>query len=176
MEIVSLTGLGHLAPRLAGWHYGAWSHLYPAGAWSEADAAQELRAMADPQSRDRTWVAFSGPARDEGSLLGSVSLLTSDGLAGFEHLTPWLASMFVKPEARRRGVAAALTEALLRGAREAGHGQVFLFTAGQESYWQPRGWDPLATAAAGGHRATVMVRATGLAVERGPDADRPTPR
>jgi GNAT superfamily N-acetyltransferase len=158
MHVEPLTGLGHLAPVLAAWHHEEWRHLYAPGAWSLAIATRELERMAAPGSRDQTWVAFEGAARDAGALCGSVSLLESDGLLGFEHLSPWLASLYVAPAARGRGVAAALIDAVLERARAEGHPALYLFTSGQESFWSARGWREIARGDAEGHAATVMVR------------------
>jgi GNAT superfamily N-acetyltransferase len=158
VQIELLTGHRHLPPVLAAWHHAEWGHLYADDVWSHAIAVREFEAMAEPGSTDRTWVAFDGSSRDADAVLGSVSLLATDDLAGFEHVTPWLASMFVAPAARGRGVAAALTDALLDGARTAGHEVVHLFTAGQEQFWADRGWSTVATVDAEGHPATVMAR------------------
>lgn len=160
VQIELLTGLDHLAPVLAAWHHAEWGHLYADEVWNHAIAVREFETMATPDSTDRTWVAFDGDARDADAVLGSVSLIATDDLAGFEHLTPWLASMFVAPAARGRGVAAALTEALLRGAREDGHEVIRLFTSGQQQFWADRGWAVVATVDTEGHPATVMARST----------------
>jgi monoamine oxidase len=159
-RIVPLTGLHHLAPVLAAWHHAEWGHLYPDDVWNHAIAVREFATMADPGSRDQTWVAFDGDDRDGAALLGSVSLLATDDLAGFEHLTPWLASLFVTPTARGWGVAAALVDEVLRTARADGHDVVHLFTSGQQRYWADRGWSVVAAVDTEGHPATVMARST----------------
>ncbi|MEZ5248196.1 MAG: GNAT family N-acetyltransferase [Ilumatobacteraceae bacterium] len=158
VQIDELIGHPHLAPVLAAWHHDEWGHLYPDHVWNRATAIREFEAMAEPGTVDRTWVAFDGGSRDADAVLGSVSLVTTDDLDGFEHLTPWLASMFVAPAARGRGVATALTDALLAGARAAGHDVVHLFTAGQEAFWADRGWSVVAHVVTHGHEATVMAR------------------
>jgi predicted NAD/FAD-dependent oxidoreductase/GNAT superfamily N-acetyltransferase len=160
VQIELLTGLHHLAPVLAAWHHAEWGHLYADDVWNHAIAVREFETMATPGSTDRTWVAFDGDSRDADAVLGSVSLIATDDLAGFGHLTPWLASMFVAPAARGRGVAAALTDALLRGAHADGHHVVHLFTSGQQQFWADRGWGVVATVDTEGHPATVMARST----------------
>jgi predicted NAD/FAD-dependent oxidoreductase/GNAT superfamily N-acetyltransferase len=160
VHIEVLTGLHHLAPVLAAWHHAEWGHLYADDVWNHAVAVREFETMAEPGSTDRTWVAFDGDARDADAVLGSVSLIATDDLAGFEHLTPWLASMFVTPTARGRGVAAALTDALLQGALADGHEVIHLFTSGQEQFWADRGWSVVGTVDTEGHPATVLARST----------------
>lgn len=160
VQLQEITGLHHLAPVLAAWHHAEWGHLYAPDVWDLATARREFEAMAEPGSRDRTWLAFDGDARDAEALLGSVSLVATDDLDGFEHLTPWLASMFVAPAARGRRVAASLTSALLDGARADGHDVVHLFTSGQRAFWAERGWSTVAEIDTEGHPATVMARRT----------------
>ncbi len=162
LQIQELTGLHLLAPVLAGWHHHEWGHLYAPEVWNHATAVRELEAMAEPGSSDRTWVAFRGRSRSAEAVLGSVSLVASDDLHGFDHLTPWLASMFVVPAARGRGVATALADALLAGARADGYEVVHLFTSGHERFWADRGWRVVAHVDAAGHPATVMARSTHL--------------
>jgi GNAT superfamily N-acetyltransferase len=66
--------------------------------------------------------------------------------------------MFVAPAARGRGVARALVEHLLTAARDAGHDNVYLFTAGQEGFWSAQGWRTIAHVETAGHPAVVMQR------------------
>lgn len=160
VEIVALTGLDWLAEVLAGWHAEEWGHLYDPQVWNERIGVAEFLAMAQPGSTDQTWVAFDGPARTAGALLGSVSLLGTDDLPGFEHLTPWLASLFIAPAARGHRLGAALVERVLDHARAAGHVAVHLFTAGQEDYYLHRGWRTIDRVEHRGQRTSVMMRAT----------------
>ena len=160
VQVEELTGRHDLAPLLASWHHDEWGHLYPSAVWSHEIAVGEFEAMAEPGSPDRTWVAFDGDARGADAVLGSVSMLATDDLDGFDHLTPWLASMYVAAEARGRGVATLLMHAVLDGARGAGHEVVHLFTSGQERFWADRGWSVVTSVDAAGHPATVMARST----------------
>ncbi len=160
MQIKSLAGHHHLAPLLGAWHFAEWGQLYPTEVWNAEIAAAEFEGMASSNSADRTWVAFEGDTRRGQDVLGSVSLMASDDLAGYEHLTPWLASMFVAPAARGCGVATALVDHLLAAARDAGHDEVYLFTSGQDDFWSARGWQVIAHVESAGHPAAVMSRST----------------
>lgn len=160
VEIELLTGHGHLAAALGEWHHAEWGHLYDAAVWDLATAEREFEAMAAPGSADTTWVAFAGDGRGVEHVLGSISLLATDDLAGFEHLTPWLGSLFVTESARGQGVGGALVDATLAGAARRGHAYVHLFTSGQEAYYLDRGWRVVATVDTEGHPATVMAKST----------------
>ncbi len=159
-RIRPLAGLTQLADTLAHWHVAEWGHLYDPAVWDLGVAHDEFVAMATGQGDDQTWVAFDGPADDVDSLVGSVSLLATDDLAGFGHLGPWLASLYVVPGARGGGLGSALTGVAVDAARQGGHPAVYLFTAGQEAYYAARGWHALQTVETHGHRATVMTRST----------------
>jgi GNAT superfamily N-acetyltransferase len=85
-----------------------WSHLYPA--WDVPTAEREFAAMTQPGAVPTTFVAFAGPGRTADDVLGSISIIGDDELAGFEHLTPWLASLYVVPSARSAGIGSVLVD------------------------------------------------------------------
>lgn len=160
VQIEVLTGHYHLAGVLAGWHHAEFGHLYEPHVWNREIGEREFLAMAEPGSSDVTWVAFDGSGRGAEHVLGSVSLIATDDLDGFEHLTPWLASLFIAPDARGRGIGARLVETTLAGAAARGHRYVYLFSAGQERYYLDRGWRTLAHVDRLGSDAAVMAKAT----------------
>jgi polyamine oxidase len=151
---------------LAEWHVDEFGHLYDADAWNLDVAQREFDDMASDGTLPATWVAFDGEGRGDGDLLGSVSLLPTDDLAGFESLTPWLASLYVVPSARGRGIGSALVQTVLDAARRLGHERVHLFTPDQEPYYLDRGWRTVDRADVGGRHAAVMVRATSSVAAR----------
>jgi GNAT superfamily N-acetyltransferase len=152
----NLADHAHLGPTLARLHAAEWGHLYngPGSTWNEELARQEFADMqreAIPMS-----ILAIDPSTD--ALLGSISLIADDELHGFEHLTPWLASLFVLPEARGRGIGSALIEAVMDQAARVGSERVYLFTSGQQGYYEDRGWELIDTASAHGHAVSVMTK------------------
>src|SRR4029079_9542679 len=160
VSIAPLWGHRELAPVLARWHHHEFGYLYDDRIWNREIATLELEAMAEPGSRDVTWIAFEGAVADEHTLLGSVSLIGSDDLPGFERLSPWLASLYVTARARGGGLGGRLVDRVIAEAADRGHQYVHLFTAGQDAYYLARGWRSLTEVDHRGNRAVVMAKAT----------------
>lgn len=160
IEIASLRGLPYLGTTLAAWHVAEWGHLYDPAMWNYEISIAEFEAMANGSTTDQTWIAFDGSGRSAADVLGSVSLLATDYLPGFDHLTPWLASLYVAPPARGRRVGSMLVDHVLADADANGVAHVYLFTAGQEQYYIGHGWRTIKQIEHRGEHAAVMVRAT----------------
>ncbi|SHM51349.1 Acetyltransferase (GNAT) family protein [Pseudomonas asturiensis] len=78
-------------------------------------------------------------AHEQGQLLGGAAFADND-LSDRPDLGPWLACVFVKPEARGRGLAAQLIEGICRHARARGVTRLYLHTHDQQAYYARRGW------------------------------------
>ena len=81
------------------------------------------------------------------------------GLPGWPALNPWLASLYVAPSARRRGIGAALVQAACRAAEGLACPRLYLFTESAQDYFERAGFRAHASAVTQGHPVTVMVRA-----------------
>jgi len=135
MQIAYLADHLHLAPVLAGWHYQEWHALMPE--WSLAQALADLQGHTGRLQIPTTLLAL-----ENGEAVGSASLLEAD-LPGWEQLTPWLASVYIVPMYRRLGIGKLLVARALEEARALGVQTVYLFTAGQQAYYERLGWAPL---------------------------------
>jgi predicted N-acetyltransferase YhbS len=151
-EVLPLHRARDCAATLAAWHAAEWAHLYPD--WDEDRALRELLAEPGVGRLPLTLIA-----RDENSLLGSVSLIFDD-LPGWPALNPWLASLYVAPGERRRGIGAALVQAACRVTDDLACARLYLFTESAQDYFQRLGFRIHASAVTQGHPVTVMVRAT----------------
>ncbi len=156
VHIVEFAYVAHLGPLLARWHAQEWGHLYDT--WDQVQAEAEFAAMTTAGVLPTTWVAFDGDRRDEGAVMGSVTLALTDDLPGYESLSPWLVSLFVAPAHRNGGVGAALVERLMAEADGLGVDTVWLFTAGQEGYYLERGWRCVERLDVHGEAAALMAR------------------
>jgi predicted N-acetyltransferase YhbS len=138
-----------LAEVLAGWHHREWQALMPE--WSLADALAELRGHTGRRQVPTTLVAID---LGDGRPLGSASLLAAD-LPGWEHLSPWLASVYVVPERRGQGLGSRLVGRAAEEAAALSIPALYLFTAGQQAYYERLGWAALERARH--HRAEVSI-------------------
>jgi predicted N-acetyltransferase YhbS len=133
---------------LAGWHHGEWGRLHPGD--TVGKRAERMKAHLGKGQVPTTFVALA-----EGKPVGSASLVDYD-MEGREDLTPWLASVYVVPEYRRRGVGSALVERVVEEARGLDIGTLYLFTWDQERLYARLGWSVLERTEYKGERIVIM--------------------
>jgi GNAT superfamily N-acetyltransferase len=96
-------------------------------------------------------------ALENGQPLGTASLDFED-LPPRDDLTPWLASVYVLPEARSRGLGAKLVAAVEQEATVKGFKQIYLHTSDRAEFYAKRGWQVLVTVEYWRKINTVMVK------------------
>jgi len=124
------------APVLAYWSYNLWYRPRPID-YDTIIKAYRLRAS--DGRLPLAWVAV-----DETMPVGMASL-KEDDLWTRKDLNPWLASLYVVPEFRKKGIAEQLMRAVMDGARSLGYKKLYLFLGPEEdtdlgSYYSRRGW------------------------------------
>lgn len=105
--------------------------------------------------RNGQWKCLIATERNQ--LLGGATLATHD-LSDRPDLGPWLACVFVAPEARRRGLAAQLIEGICAHARDAGFTALYLHTHSQSNYYIQLGWTVMERFEAWGKEHYLMSR------------------
>lgn len=149
MRIEALADHPEQAATLARWHHAQWAHLYLD--WTLQVASDELAGHAASRGLPTTLVLLDG---DE--LQGSVSLVLEDA-PDLQHLgSPWLASLYVRPEARGRGFGKALVLAAERLAAAQGVPRLWLFTPGHAGFYRRLGWSAIADAGLRGTAVSVL--------------------
>lgn len=118
--------------------------------WSHAEALADLSSHVNRCAIPTTIIAL-----EDESLLGSASLIVDD-LPGWEHLSPWIASVFVSPEHRGKGVGKALVQRALSDAQSLGASPVYLFTAGQAEFYEQMGWETETETSHAGQSVRIM--------------------
>jgi N-acetylglutamate synthase-like GNAT family acetyltransferase len=88
-------------------------------------------------------------------LLGSASLVAAD-LPSREDLSPWLASVYVDPPFRNRGIGGALVKRVVQEAEALGYPTIYLFTPDRAAFYANLGWQTVEQADWNGLPVTVM--------------------
>ena len=100
MRIACVADTPQHLPAIAQAHLQAFGTLLPD--WNVDEALSELRSHTRDEVIPTTWVAL-----DQAQWLGSVSLL-DNGDTRIRQWSPWLASLYVQPQARGQGIGEAL--------------------------------------------------------------------
>ena len=116
------------APALAEAHAREWGHLY--AGWDRNAALADFRLEKVNSDLPTTWVAH----HSSGILLGSISLVLDD-LPDHPGLNPWLASLYVFPKFRGRGLGRVLTQKVQDFLHEHRYPHAFVFTEDQVPFF-----------------------------------------
>ncbi len=79
-------------------------------------------------------------AESDGKYVGTVSLVKEDEIKNCPY-TPWLASLYVLPEYRNRGIARILMDRCADAARDLGFKDLYLRTEHADKYYESLGWE-----------------------------------
>jgi GNAT superfamily N-acetyltransferase len=151
MRIVPLVERPDLAEQVSIWVFDEWGHLAPGQTLDQRRAAvQEMINV------DCVPIAFAALDDDDG-IIGTASLVFDD-LEG-DPRNPWLASVYVPPEHRRKGIASALVGAVEETARRIGYDRLYLFTSTAPSLYASLGWRALEQRDYRGEHIQVMDKA-----------------
>ncbi|TLF46007.1 GNAT family N-acetyltransferase [Halomonas urmiana] len=138
----------HLAT-LAGWAHDEWGHLNPCRGL--AAAVEAFRADCGPAGVPSVFVVLH-----EGRPVGMASLVVDD-MSDRTELTPWLASVYVRPEWRGRGIASRLVRRVEEEAQAHGHRRFYLYTPDQQALYRRLGWKDLEDRRYRGEAVTKML-------------------
>jgi N-acetylglutamate synthase-like GNAT family acetyltransferase len=148
MEIVRLRDRTEHIPTLAAWHHAEWAYLHDVDSVERriAEFHEELKANGIP----RTFVVVS-----ENGPIGSASILPYDMDTRMD-LTPWLASVYVVPEQRKRGIGSALVRHVVQEATALGYHTLYLYTPDRPKFYASLGWSPVEKVDYHGHPVDIM--------------------
>ncbi|PMR68401.1 GNAT family N-acetyltransferase [Halomonas heilongjiangensis] len=150
LEIVRLTvDSPHLA-RVAAWQNAEWGHLTPG-----ETPTSRLKALRGECGDAGVPSAFA--ALCDGQPVGTASLVADD-MSVRRELSPWLASVFVPPEWRGRGIASRLVQRVEAEVAASGIARLYLFTPDQQALYRRLGWQDHEALNYRGEDVTIMVR------------------
>ncbi|HQS16212.1 GNAT family N-acetyltransferase [Reyranella sp.] len=135
MRVVPLVERPTLAEQVSVWGFDEWGHLNP------GQTLDERRAKVQGKMNvDRVPIAFVA-LDDDGGIVGTASLIFDD--LEDDPRNPWLASVYVPPAHRQRGIASALVSAVEAAARRIGYDRLYLFTTSAAALYERLGWTAL---------------------------------
>jgi predicted N-acetyltransferase YhbS len=137
-------------PTLARWHHEEWHAVTPD--LSVADRIAGFTARARRGSIPLAFVALL-----DNVVVGMACLLDGD-IPSHCHLGPWLATVLVSPDHRRRGIGSALCLRATAEAQLLGVPHLYLFTFDKQRFYTRLGWSAVETASYAGRSGTVMVQ------------------
>jgi GNAT superfamily N-acetyltransferase len=132
MQIAYLADHPHHIPTVAAWQYEEWGHLNP------GDSLQG-RIERLGQHLGRPGIPTTLIAVDNNIVMGCAGLVIND-LRSHPDLTPFMASVFVAPAYRGRGIATALAAQMKVVAQELGFPLLYLITPDQQKLYARIGW------------------------------------
>jgi GNAT superfamily N-acetyltransferase len=125
--------------------------------WEDAGHPRGYIAGRLRENIEPTPIPFALVAHHGAAFLGTVSVIASD-LAERPQFTPWIAAVWVEPEARRHGIGAALVDRATREGFALGIARLYLCARPQRSrFYERLGWTVIEREI-GPHRMNVLVR------------------
>ena len=128
MKVVTITERPRLAPAVAEWLLEEFRHAL------SPSFDEQLAKLIAQEAPEETFVLF-----DDDVPVGTASLVTND-LPSRPDLTPWLASVLVRPQFRGRGYSAPLIKHV-EGAAAASTAVLWLYTWSAEPVYARLGWE-----------------------------------
>ena len=122
-KVVSLAEHPHHWQTAAEWSYAAWHHEFPSDT-VQTYLDQYALAASEPEELIEVYAATDS----HDNLLGVATLVDDDELPDAPEPGPWLAAVFVAPDARKLGVGSALVDRVVNRARDLDHKKLFLYT------------------------------------------------
>jgi predicted N-acetyltransferase YhbS len=150
MKFVYLVDHPEHFPLVAQWNWDEWHTLLSER--SAAEFEKWLRANVQRDAIPTTLLALDGEA-----VAGTVSVVEFD-LDSVNDRSPWLASLYVVPSRRGRGLGRALVNAAIAEAARLGFGVLHLYTPGQEAFYSALGWQRVESLRYRGRPITIMRR------------------
>jgi GNAT superfamily N-acetyltransferase len=148
MQIAYLADHPRHISTVALWLYEEWGRLNPGD-------SLEGRVARLSTHTGRPGIPTTLIALENETLLGSASLVEND-LTSHPHLTPFMASVYVQPDHRRRGIATVLVQKVMATANQLGVNILYLITHDQQRLYTKLGWAALEELDYRGESVTLM--------------------
>lgn len=148
MKIINLRSAPEHIPTIAAWHHAEWGYLNPGG--TVETRIEKMQRYLRGEAMPSMYICVEGDR-----VLGTAALVESD-MDSHPELSPWLASVYVHADYRKRGIGALLVNKVVTVAKTLGYSPLYLFTPDQEHIYKNLGWQFIAQESYRGGQATLM--------------------
>jgi GNAT superfamily N-acetyltransferase len=150
VEIVRLKPNSPELQICAQWRYDAFLKSY---GYSLLESGAQLTKLATQPDEYETALVALVDCR-----LAGICLLVLHEFEPLHDVSPWLASLYVAPEYRKRGIEPRLVAAIEDQARSNGVAQLHLYTSDAEAFYLKCGWSRAEQGVADGEPYAFMIR------------------
>ena len=150
-KVVALAEHPHHWQTAAEWSFAAWHHEFPTDT-VQTYLDQYSLAASKPEKLIEIFAAIDS----DDNLLGVATLVDDDELPDAPEPGPWLAAVFVAPDARKFGVGSALVERVVSQTRELDYSKLYLYTEHAQAWYLNKGWTKIRDTVFLGLHHTVM--------------------
>jgi N-acetylglutamate synthase-like GNAT family acetyltransferase len=133
--------------QLARWHHDQWSYLNPGESLQQR--VLRMQSYLNDEFLPATFIAV------DKELLGSAALVVCD-METKPQLSPWLASVYVAPQYRMKGIGSRLVIHAMKQAKLGDIKTLYLFTPDMAHFYRKLGWMSLSSEIYHDHAVTVM--------------------
>lgn len=149
MKVKNLVERPECLEKLCRWHHEEWSYLNPGRTLEQRilETSENLAGRDIPS----TYIAED----DDGNVIGSASIVASD-MPERPELFPWLASVYVDANHRKKGAGRAVVLKVMEHARKAGIATMYLYTPDREHFYRHMGWETIEKMKYHGADVTLM--------------------
>ena len=148
MRIINIQTQPRCIPEVAAWLYQQWGRLTPGSSLEKT-----IQKLTDRCQNNDLPVTFI--AEEDKKVVGTASLVPHD-LKTRMDLSPWIASVFVKPEARGRGIGSQLVTFAEGEGQQRGYSTLYLITPDKQRMYARLGWNTVEEVEYRGEHVTVM--------------------
>lgn len=152
MDIVHLKGNEFAIPVIANWFYNEWGDHYPVR--SVEYICSLLKERMNDCSLPLTLIAVENE-----EVIGTVNLKARD-MSIREDLSPWLGGLYVRENARKKGIGTQLINAAVDQAKQLNFDQLYLWTSSAKDYYLNLGWTLIAEPFYEGKKASIFQKKT----------------
>lgn len=119
MKIYNLKDCFEHAHTIAHWHHNEWGYLNPSRNFEKR--IERMQRYLGDDLLATMWVAID----DDGTPMGTSAIVEFD-MDDHKHLSPWLASVFIDPKFRKRGIGKQMVQHVMNTSKQAGHETLYL--------------------------------------------------